>query len=381
MSNQDNSYSLRSKLQVIERPTASDINEFLTSDNRWRNTVRSMYLESSIGLVPDIEQRESILALAQMTNNAYLDINLNETDWYDLGPQWQVNDSFGWDSDGIRGHVFTNEDNSLVVISIKGTSAGLWTGGPTGEKDKLNDNALFSCCCARISRAWTPVCDCYKNNDYICENSCLEKKISESELYYDNALELYKHIYNTYKGSTIWITGHSLGGALASLVGQTFGVPTVTFEIPGDRLASTRLHLPHAPGGRSPVWHFGHTADPIFVGVCTGPASSCWYGGYAMESRCHTGKVCIWDTVNKNGWRVDIRSHRVKDVIETILLKPEEFPMPECVEEKDCEDCGLWQYYDERDGPFPTETVARILAKPTFEIARSRYRDNSWHYY
>lgn len=90
MSNQDNSYSLRSKLQVIERPTASDINEFLTSDNRWRNTVRSMYLESSIGLVPDIEQRESILALAQMTNNAYLDINLNETDWYDLGPQWQV---------------------------------------------------------------------------------------------------------------------------------------------------------------------------------------------------------------------------------------------------------------------------------------------------
>ncbi|EIE83739.1 hypothetical protein RO3G_08444 [Rhizopus delemar RA 99-880] len=257
MSNQDNSYSLRSKLQVIERPTASDINEFLTSDNRWRNTVRSMYLESSIGLVPDIEQRESILALAQMTNNAYLDINLNETDWYDLGPQWQVNDSFGWDSDGIRGH----------------------------------DNALFSCCCARISRAWTPVCDCYKNNDYICENSCLEKKISESELYYDNALELYKHIYNTYKGSTIWITGHSLGGALASLVGQTFGVPTVTFEIPGDRLASTRLHLPHAPGGRSPVWHFGHTADPIFVGVCTGPASSCWYGGYAMESRCHTGKV------------------------------------------------------------------------------------------
>lgn len=90
MSNQDNSYSLRSKLQVVERPTASDINEFLTSDNRWRNTVRSMYLESSIGLVPDIEQRESILALAQMTNNAYLDINLNETDWYDLGPQWQV---------------------------------------------------------------------------------------------------------------------------------------------------------------------------------------------------------------------------------------------------------------------------------------------------
>jgi hypothetical protein len=26
----------------------------------------------------------------------------------------------------------------LVVVSIKGTSAGLFTGGPTGEKDKIN---------------------------------------------------------------------------------------------------------------------------------------------------------------------------------------------------------------------------------------------------
>lgn len=50
----------------------------------------------------------------------------------------QKNDSFGWESDGIRGHIFATEDNSLVVVSFKGTSAGLWTGGPTGEKDKLN---------------------------------------------------------------------------------------------------------------------------------------------------------------------------------------------------------------------------------------------------
>jgi hypothetical protein len=89
-----------------------------------------------------------------------------------------------------------------------------------------------------------------------------------------------------------------------------------------------------------------------------GPASSCWYGGFAMETRCHTGKVCVWDTVKDNGWRVDIRSHRVRDVIEQILNNPEEFPLPSCVEETDCEDCGLWDYYDERDGPFTSSSSA-----------------------
>ena len=98
------------------------------------------------------------------------------------------NSSFGWGSDGIRGHVFANDDGSILVISIKGTSAGLWGGGQTGEKDKMNDNTLFSCCCAYISRAWTPVCDCFKGNDYICESSCLQDSINHSGLYYDHAL-------------------------------------------------------------------------------------------------------------------------------------------------------------------------------------------------
>lgn len=48
------------------------------------------------------------------------------------------NSTFGWDSDGIRGHVFANTDDSLLIISFKGTSAGLFTGGPTGDKDKQN---------------------------------------------------------------------------------------------------------------------------------------------------------------------------------------------------------------------------------------------------
>jgi putative lipase involved disintegration of autophagic bodies len=60
-------------------------------------------------------------------------------------------------------------------------------------------------------------------------------------------------------------------------MGLTFGVPTVTFEAPPERLASRRLHLP-APPALKPenmlIWHYGHTADPVFMGVCTVPSPS-----------------------------------------------------------------------------------------------------------
>jgi hypothetical protein len=55
-------------------------------------------------------------------------------------------------------------------------------------------------------------------------------------------------------------------------MGLTFGVPTVTFESPPERLASQRLHLPSPPGidpEDQNIWHFGHTADPAFMGICT----------------------------------------------------------------------------------------------------------------
>ena len=103
--------------------------------------------------------------------------------------------------------------------------------------------------------------------------------------------------------------GHSLGGALAALVGVTFGAPVVAFEAPGERMAAGRLHLPTpvrarlaAPlmvmvmlTGRQPstqhVTHVYHTADSIAMGTCTGVLSLCAAMGYAMESRCVRGVV------------------------------------------------------------------------------------------
>ena len=131
---------------------------------------------------------------------------------------------------------------------------------------------MFSCCCARISYIWSTVCDCYSGHTYKCNLTCLETEVASEDKYYHTALEIYYNVTAVYPTADIWLTGHSLGGALAALVGRTFGVPTVTFEAPPERLASQRLHLP-APPGLLPedmlVWHFGHTADPVYMGVCT----------------------------------------------------------------------------------------------------------------
>ncbi|PSR79528.1 hypothetical protein PHLCEN_2v6989 [Hermanssonia centrifuga] len=186
---------------------------------------------------PDINDRQTLLMLAKMTNNAYYEPG--EKGWYDLNPEWNISYPFGWepDADGFRGHIFATEDNSTVVISVKGTSAGWIVGGsgPTSKKDKLNDNLLFSCCCARVGPTWSTVCPCYEGHSK-CDQGCLENSLVEESLFYSVGIALSFHIQS--------YTGHSLGGSLASLIGVTFGAPVVAFEAPAEKLAASRLHLP-----------------------------------------------------------------------------------------------------------------------------------------
>ncbi|KAG6857422.1 hypothetical protein H0H87_004784 [Tephrocybe sp. NHM501043] len=118
-------------------------------------------------LGPDVEKRDTLLQLAKMTNNAYL--TPGEAGWYDLGGGWNTSYPFGWepDADGFRGHVFATPDNKTVVLSIKGTSAGVFGGGgPTVKKDRVNDNLLFSCCCARVDWTWTTECYSWEFGDF-----------------------------------------------------------------------------------------------------------------------------------------------------------------------------------------------------------------------
>jgi len=46
-------------------------------------------MEIDYGLLPDVADSDTVLSLAEMTNNAYSDPNTRE-DWYDLGTKWNV---------------------------------------------------------------------------------------------------------------------------------------------------------------------------------------------------------------------------------------------------------------------------------------------------
>jgi lipase ATG15 len=314
---------------------------------------------------PNITDKETILAFARMAANAYIEVPGTE-DWEDIHDGgFDSGAHFGWQGDGLRGHVFTDEDNSTIVISLKGTSLALWDGTETTTNDKENDNLFFSCCCAQQGQlTWRKVCDC-ASGTYTCNNTCLVKSLRNENRYYQAALHLYSNVTALYPNSNVWVTGHSLGGAVSSLLGMTYGLPTVTFEAPGEALAAKRLGLPAPPGSdpeapqtreHTGVYHIGHTADPIFLGVCNGATGSCTYYGYAMETACHSGYECVYDVATDKGWRVGIGTHRIRVVIEDVLKKYE--TVPECVTTPECTDCALWKYFESNSSETTTSSTS-----------------------
>ncbi|KIL70008.1 hypothetical protein M378DRAFT_118868, partial [Amanita muscaria Koide BX008] len=184
-------------------------------------------------LGPDVEDKHTLVQLARMANNAY-SLGPGQRRWFDVDVAWNKSFPFGWDGDdGFRGHVFRSSDNSTVILSIKGTTIQ----GPTSKKDKFNDNLLFSCCCAFVDITWifNTVCNCFSHGRK-CDNQCLTDSLIEDSLFYNVGLGLVDDLRRLYPSANIWLVGHSLGGALASLLGSTYGLPAVAFESPGDRL-------------------------------------------------------------------------------------------------------------------------------------------------
>jgi putative lipase involved disintegration of autophagic bodies len=68
----------------------------------------------------DLVYRRAVLNLAKMAGHAYKP--QPKKPWKDLDPGWNVNASFGWDEDRIRGYVFGNTENTKLIVAIKGTT-------------------------------------------------------------------------------------------------------------------------------------------------------------------------------------------------------------------------------------------------------------------
>ncbi|KAI9934709.1 hypothetical protein ASPWEDRAFT_186350 [Aspergillus wentii DTO 134E9] len=321
---------------------------------------------------PNITDKNTVLSLARMTANDYIEQPGTE-DWRDVSAPFNYSSSFGWAGDGLRGHIYADKTNSTIVISIKGTSAALFDGYGTTTNDKENDNLLFSCCCGEGgSYLWRQVCDC-QTSAYTANLTCIVDAMTGENRYYRASIDLYSNVTQLYPGASVWLTGHSLGGALSSLLGLTFGLPVVTFEAVPEALPAARLGLP-SPPGTDPLlpqkrkytgaYHFGNTADPVYMGTCNGLTSVCTWGGYAMESACHSGQMCVYDTVGDKGWSVGIGSHRIKSVIPNVIEAYDD--VPPCVPEEECYDCALWKFFRSNGSDSTPTTTTSATSSPTW---------------
>lgn len=296
----------------------------------------------------------NVLNLAYMSYNVYLDESNKE--WLDIDLNKTVNMSLN--NDSVRAYLFSNLDNTINVVSIKGTSIYFSSTNKdeisaqsTVTKDKYNDNLFLSCCFYKQSKLFQGSCAC--NNVHLSQrvfmstkNTCCQQCYKETRNLDDNYLKIMQNITQNIKNlvnfdkSLVVFTGHSLGGVVATMMGILYNKMVVTFEAPGERHYVDLIGIPYSIEQEQRIFHFGHNADTIFTGKCRGTMSLCYLGGYIIETKCHIGNVCEYDSVTKLGMKESIFTHKLKYVIDNVITKWND-TLPVC-EKKPCKDCKEW---------------------------------------
>jgi lipase ATG15 len=338
-----------------------------------RNPVSPLWVSQHV-LGPDIADKQTVLTFANMSEDAYKP-GRDDPEWLDVGEAWNNSIPFGWEDSGIRGHVFSDATNSTIIISVKGTTVAMFEGNGTSAHDKENDNLFGSCCCGQGGPyLWRQVCDC-KTGTYTCDQQCISEELVKPNRYYEATLELFDEVVQLYPRANIITTGHSLGGVLASFIGLRQGIPSVTFEAYPQALAAARLGLQVA-GQDSPLrrntggFHFGHTADPVYMGTCNSGSSFCSIAGYAFETTCHTGKRCVYDVVKDWGWRQSTQTHRLRYAIDNVYAKYDEAAPCED-EEVTCVDCYLWKFENGTHTKPTTTSTATTTSRTRTETCKT----------
>ncbi|MCJ1230510.1 putative lipase atg15, partial [Toensbergia leucococca] len=69
---------------------------------------------------PNITDKETVLNLARMAADAYILLpGTEDWEWQNISTGFNYSNSFGWESDGLRGHIFADKTNSTIVIALK----------------------------------------------------------------------------------------------------------------------------------------------------------------------------------------------------------------------------------------------------------------------
>ena len=281
-------------------------------------------------ILPDMTNKTLLLSVAELASNAYHmpDIR-NSTTWRNTTEMWYYEYSYGWEVDGLRGHVFRNVVENTIVFSVKGTSLN-------SKKDKESANMICSCNC------------CFGN----CTGECDEQRLKQGlpNMYFMLLISAYEDAMERYPGYTFWFTGHSMGAVVAALAGVKTCNPVIGFSAPGEQMFADRIELNHDCPSEPfpPIYHVGYYKDPIYVGNC---GWLCAVAGYRMDSRCHHGYECTYidsteeellimqRTETMEDYQRDLGSgliytHTINFLIDKVIAPQEE--VPSCIAVTNC---------------------------------------------
>ena len=139
-----------------------------------------------------------------------------------------------------------------------------------------------------ISMGETAIDDFYIDKIlFNCKKNVNKEKISELIEEIETMINFFK---NYYKNKPIILTGHSLGGAIASIVGAKNNLYTISFSAPGEKKIFKEMQFPLMD---QKVYHIGLCNDSIYKGKCTNH-SICNLLNYKIHTKCHLGKeFCV----------------------------------------------------------------------------------------
>lgn len=122
------SFHARSRPQKIQRlqdRRVSAVESILTTarDRGYAGTLDASAWTVDDVSGPNVTDKKTVLSLARMTLDDYTRHPFTG-EWQDVKGGFNYSQSFGWEGDGLRGHIFADSDNSTIVISLKGTTPG-----------------------------------------------------------------------------------------------------------------------------------------------------------------------------------------------------------------------------------------------------------------